>query len=76
MQKLKSRTKHVHPRAKKIRRALADGGYPTKSDLEQALCEALADIRHCCDQWGFDSGKIDARAYSYYIEENGKAVES
>jgi hypothetical protein len=74
--KLKSKTKHVHPRAKKIRRALADGGYETKTDLESALTDALADIRHCCDQWGLDFAKIDVRAYSHYIEENGKAVES
>jgi hypothetical protein len=76
MEKLKSTSKHVHPRAKKIRRALAQGGYDTKTDLRAALTDALADIRHCCDQWGLDFAHIDAIAYQHYIAENGKAVES
>jgi hypothetical protein len=40
------------------------------------LTDALADIRHCCDQWGLDFAHIDAIAYQHYIAENGKAVES
>jgi hypothetical protein len=65
--------KHVNPKATKIRRALHRGLYDTKHDLENALCNALADIRHACDAYGLDFQKIDVRAYQHYVEENGEA---
>ena len=39
------------------------------TDMECAMRDTLTDLRHLCDVYGLDFGKIDSKAHKGYLEE-------
>ena len=51
-------------------------GVPARAPASRKLIvRTLADLRHVCDFYTFDMGKLDRRAYSIYLEERSHCSE-
>ena len=58
-------------RAKRALNALASQGYSEGNDVETAIVDFMADVRHLCDDYGIAFGEISNRGYDHYIAEIG-----
>lgn len=56
-------------------KALAESSCGLESEEERVI-DLLTDLRHFCDEYGYNFAHFDARAFSHYCEEDGTEQKS